>query len=120
VGRLAPPDLAGVRAQLAVLDAECRIVTTASLAGVLTVEHSPAYVASKFAALSLTEDFRRRSAVVTDSIPLGIPVADAVSTIVEELERGTFYIRTHPQFNPAITRRTEAIVAGCRPSFVLR
>lgn len=36
-------------------DKECRIINTASIAGLLTVENSPAYVASKFAALSLTE-----------------------------------------------------------------
>ncbi|TGE37023.1 SDR family NAD(P)-dependent oxidoreductase [Desulfosporosinus fructosivorans] len=36
-------------------DKECRIINTASIAGLLTVENSPAYVASKFASLSLTE-----------------------------------------------------------------
>ncbi len=36
-------------------DKECHIVDTASIAGLLVVENSPAYVASKFAALSLTE-----------------------------------------------------------------
>lgn len=34
---------------------ESHFVTTASVAGLLTVENSPAYVASKFASLSLTE-----------------------------------------------------------------
>lgn len=34
---------------------ESHFVTTASIAGLLTVENSPAYVASKFASLSLTE-----------------------------------------------------------------
>jgi len=150
-------------------DTECRIINTASIAGLLTVEHSPAYVASKFAALSLTEvldlqlqgvgakvrahvvcpavvqtdldnclrhrdrdtydpddpyyrteDFRDRFAVVVDSIPKGIPVADAVDTIIAELEKGTFYILTHPAYNPAITGRTAAIVAGARPGLVAR
>ncbi len=36
-------------------DRECRIVNTASIAGLVTVENSPAYVGSKFAAVSLTE-----------------------------------------------------------------
>jgi len=36
-------------------DRECRIVNTASIAGLVTVENSPAYVSSKFAAVSLTE-----------------------------------------------------------------
>ena len=36
-------------------DTPCRIINTASIAGLLTVENSPAYVASKFASLSLTE-----------------------------------------------------------------
>jgi len=36
-------------------DRECRVVNTASIAGLVTVENSPAYVGSKFAAVSLTE-----------------------------------------------------------------
>ena len=36
-------------------DRVCRVVNTASIAGLVTVENSPAYVASKFAAVSLTE-----------------------------------------------------------------
>jgi len=147
----------------------CRIVDTASIAGLLTVENSPAYVASKFAALSLTEvlelqlqgigsqvtahvvcpaivqtdldnclrhrdpstydahdpyyateDFRAKTAVVTGSIPLGLPVADAVETIITEMEKGTFYILTHPAYNPAITGRVAGIVGGARPGLVQR
>jgi len=150
-------------------DTECRIIDTASIAGLLTVENSPAYVASKFAALSLTEvlelqlqgvgakvrahvvcpavvrtdldnclrhrnqdaydaddpyyqseDFRSRFAVVTKSIPAGLPVADAVTTIIAEMEKGTFYILTHPVYNPAITGRTAGIIAGARPGLVVR
>lgn len=150
-------------------DTPCRVIDTASIAGLLTVENSPAYVASKFAALSLTEvldlqlqtartkvtahavcpavvqtdldhclrhrdpdsydvddpyyrteDFRTRTAVVTGSMPSGIPVADAVSTIITEMEKGTFYILTHPAYNPAITGRTAGIVAGVRPGLVSR
>ncbi|HEY0187584.1 MAG TPA: SDR family NAD(P)-dependent oxidoreductase [Cellulomonas sp.] len=150
-------------------DIPCRIVDTASIAGLLTVENSPAYVASKFAALSLTEvldlqlqgigakvtahvvcpavvqtdldhclehrdpasydpadpyyasqDYRDRFAVVTRSIPAGLPVADAVSTIVTELERGTFAILTHPAYNPAITGRTAMLVSGAHPGLVQR
>ena len=148
---------------------ECRIVNTASIAGLLTVENSPAYVASKFAALSLTEvldlqlqaegskvkahvicpaivqtdldnclrhrdpatfdaddpyyrseDYIRRFEVVTKSMPGGLPVDAAVETIISELEKGTFYILTHPLYNPAITGRTAAIVAGTRPTLVAR
>jgi NADP-dependent 3-hydroxy acid dehydrogenase YdfG len=150
-------------------DTPCRIVDTASIAGLLTVENSPAYVASKFAALSLTEvldlqlqavgskvtahavcpgvvhtdldnclrhrdpgtydaddpyykteDYRSRFAVVTQSIPVGLPVAEAVTVIIDELEKGTFYILTHPMYNPAITARTAAVVAGTRPGRVAR
>jgi NADP-dependent 3-hydroxy acid dehydrogenase YdfG len=36
-------------------DRECKVVNTASIAGLVTVENSPAYVGSKFAAVSLTE-----------------------------------------------------------------
>jgi NADP-dependent 3-hydroxy acid dehydrogenase YdfG len=150
-------------------DLPCRIVNTASIAGLLTVENSPAYVASKFAALSLTEvldlqlqdvgakltahvicpaivqtdldnclrhrdpasydanhpyyrteDFIARSEIVAKSMPTGMPVTDAVEIIVAEVEKGTFYILTHPMYNPAITGRTAAIVAGARPALVRR
>lgn len=150
-------------------DTPCRIIDTASIAGLLTVENSPAYVASKFASLSLTEvlelqlqnagskvtahvvcpaivqtdldhclrhrdpttydandpyyatdDFRAKTAVVTGSIPLGLPVADAVEAIITEMEKGTFYILTHPAYNPAITGRVAGIVAGVRPKLVVR
>ncbi|MGV8968724.1 MAG: SDR family NAD(P)-dependent oxidoreductase [Cellulomonas sp.] len=148
---------------------ECRVINTASIAGLLTVENSPAYVASKFASLSMTEvldlqlqtigskvtahvicpaiiqtdldnclrhrdpasydaddpyyrseDYIRRFEVVTKSMPGGLPVQDAVETIIDELEKGTFYILTHPAYNPAITGRTAAIVAGARPTIVAR
>ncbi|GHS89544.1 short-chain dehydrogenase [Actinomycetota bacterium] len=162
----------GIRAfvpRMIAQDTPCRIIDTASIAGLLTVENSPAYVASKFAALSLTEvlelqlqgigskvtahvvcpavvqtdldhclehrdpatydaadpyyatqDYRDRFAVVTQSIPAGLPVADAVETIITEMEKGTFYILTHPAYNPAITGRTAAVVGGVRPSLVQR
>jgi len=147
----------------------CHIINTASIAGLLTVENSPAYVASKFASLSMTEvldlqlqaagakviahvicpavvqtdldnclrhrdpasydaddpyyrteDYIRRFEVVTKSMPAGLPVDVAVETILTELEKGTFYILTHPAYNPAITGRTAAIVAGARPAIVAR
>lgn len=150
-------------------DTECHVVNTSSIAGLLTVENSPAYVASKFASLSLTEvldlqlqgvgakvtshvvcpavvqtdldnclrhrdpssydandpyyrteDYLKRFAVVTQSMPAGLPVADAVDIIISEMEKGTFYILTHPAYNPAITGRTAAIVAGVRPTLVKR
>ncbi|HEY5249084.1 MAG TPA: SDR family NAD(P)-dependent oxidoreductase [Dermatophilaceae bacterium] len=150
-------------------DTECRIVNTASIAGLLTVENSPAYVASKFAALSLTEvldlqlqaagskvrahvicpaivqtdldnclrhrdpstydaddpyyrteDYITRFEVVTKSMPAGLPVDAAVEIIITEMEKGSFYILTHPMYNPAITGRTAAIVAGTRPTLVRR
>lgn len=150
-------------------DSACRIINTASIAGLLTVENSPAYVASKFASLSMTEvldlqlqaagtkvtahvicpavvqtdldnclrhrdpatydaddpyyrteDYIRRFEVVTKSMPAGLPVDAAVETIITEMENGTFYILTHPAYNPAITGRTAAIVAGTRPTLVAR
>ena len=150
-------------------DTVCQIVNTASIAGLLTVENSPAYVASKFASLALTEvldlqlqaagakvsahvicpavvqtdldnclrhrdpatydagepyyrteDYIRRFEVVTKSIPAGLPVEAAVEIIITELEKGTFYILTHPMYNPAITGRTAAIVTGTRPTIVAR
>ncbi len=36
-------------------DTVCRVVNTASVAGLITVENTPSYVSSKFAAVSLTE-----------------------------------------------------------------
>jgi NADP-dependent 3-hydroxy acid dehydrogenase YdfG len=150
-------------------DTPCRIVDTASIAGLLTVENSPAYVASKFASLSLTEvlelqlqgigskvtahvvcpavvqtdldnclrhrdpstydvndpyysseHFTKKMAVVTGSMPYGLPVAEAVETIITEMEKGTFYILTHPAYNPAITGRVAGIVGGVRPKLVVR
>jgi len=150
-------------------DTDCAIVNTASIAGLLTVENSPAYVASKFAALSLTEvldlqlqgvdskvrahvicpaiiqtdldnclrhrdpstydvddpyyrteDYVTRFEVVTKSMPTGMPVDAAVEIIIAEMEKGSFYILTHPLYNPAITGRTAAIVAGTRPTLVRR
>ena len=150
-------------------DTPCRIINTASIAGLLTVENSPAYVASKFASLSLTEvldlqlqaagskvtahvicpavvqtdldnclrhrdpstydaddpyyktaDYLTRFEVVTKSMPAGLPVDAAVDIIIAEMEKGTFYILTHPMYNPAITGRTAAIVAGTRPTIVAR
>ena len=150
-------------------DRECRIINTASIAGLLTVENSPAYVASKFAALSLTEvldlqlqgveskvtahvicpaiiqtdldnclrhrdpstydvddpyyrtqDYVTRFELVTKSVPTGLPVDAAVEIIITEMEKGSFYILTHPLYNPAITGRTVAIVAGTRPTLVRR
>jgi NADP-dependent 3-hydroxy acid dehydrogenase YdfG len=145
-------------------------ITTASIAGLLTVENSPAYVASKFASLSLTEvlelqlqdagapvtahvvcpaivktdlmncarhrvagsfdpgdpyyrseDFQRRAHGAADEMEaVGIPVEQAVSTILEEVEKGTFYILTHPQYNPAILGRVQGIVGGVRPTKVVR
>lgn len=50
--------LNGLRAFVPRMNAQdkvCHVVDTASIAGLLVVENSPAYVASKFAALSLTE-----------------------------------------------------------------
>ena len=67
-----------------------------------------------------TDDFRAKTAVVRGSIPLGLPVADAVETIITEMEKGTFYILTHPAYNPAITGRVAGIVAGVRPGLVQR
>ena len=150
-------------------DTECRIINTASIAGLLTVENSPAYVASKFASLSMTEvldlqlqaagakvtahvicpavvqtdldnclrhrdpstydahdpyyqtlDYITRFEVVTKSMPAGLPVDAAVETIITEMEKGTFYILTHPAYNPAITGRVAAIVSGTRPTLVAR
>ena len=164
--------LHGIKAfvpKLIAQDTVCHIVNTASIAGLLTVENSPAYVASKFASLSMTEvldlqlqaagakvvahvicpavvqtdldnclrhrdpasfdaddpyyrteDYIRRFEVVTKSMPAGLPVDVAVETILTELEKGTFYILTHPAYNPAITGRTAAIVAGARPTIVAR
>lgn len=149
---------------------ESHFITTASIAGLLTVENSPSYVASKFAALSLTEvlelqlqdagspvkahaicpaivktdlmncprhrrpgtwdpddpyfgsaDFTKRLAAATMSMEqVGIPVEEAVRTIIQGVDDGTFYILTHPAYNPAIVGRTQGIVDGVRPSKVRR
>lgn len=150
-------------------DRVCHVVDTASIAGFLVVENSPAYVASKFAALSLTEvldlqlqaigskivvhavcpavvqtdldrcndyrgpqeydpadpyyataDYQKRWAVVKGSLPYGLPVAEAVGTIVDGVEAGTFAILTHPAYNPAIVGRVQSLVAGAHPALVQR
>lgn len=146
------------------------VVDTASIAGLLTVENSPAYVASKFAALGMTEvldlqlqtvgspvrahavcpavvhtdlarcnehrdqpgfdpsahpylqseDYRKRWAVVEASLPLGLPVADAVDTIVSGVEDDVFLILTHPAYNPAILGRVQLLLSGAHPQLVQR
>jgi NADP-dependent 3-hydroxy acid dehydrogenase YdfG len=150
-------------------DRPCDVVDTASIAGLLVVENSPAYVASKFAALSLTEvldlqlqqigskvrahavcpaivstelaacnayrgpddydaadpyyataDYRQRWAVVEGSLPHGMPVEQAVDTIVEGIEADSFVILTHPMYNPAITGRVASLLSGAHPSLVTR
>jgi NADP-dependent 3-hydroxy acid dehydrogenase YdfG len=162
----------GIRAFVPRMNAQdrvCHIVDTASIAGLLVVENSPAYVASKFAALSLTEvldlqlqqigskivvhavcpaivqtdldrcndyrradeydptdpyyateDYQRRWAVVSGSLPLGMPVADAVSTIVAGIEDDVFLILTHPAYNPAVSGRVAALLTGAHPTLVKR
>ncbi|MDU7484973.1 MAG: SDR family NAD(P)-dependent oxidoreductase [Cutibacterium avidum] len=150
--------------------ASSHFVTTASIASLLTVENSPAYVASKFAALSATEvlelqlqdagapvmahavcpaivrtdlldcarhrhpgsfdpgdpyyaspDFRRRAqGAAQEMATVGMPVEQAVTTILDEVEKGTFYILTHPQYNPAVLGRVQGIVNGARPTKVVR
>ncbi|HEY0117397.1 MAG TPA: SDR family NAD(P)-dependent oxidoreductase [Cellulomonas sp.] len=146
------------------------VVNTCSIAGLLTVENSPAYVASKFAALGMTEvldlqlqtvgspvrahavcpaiiqtdlahcnehrdqpgfdptaypylsseDYRRRWAVVEGSLPLGMPLADAVDTIIDGVEKDTFLILTHPAYNPAILGRVQLLLSGAHPQLVQR
>lgn len=151
-------------------DEECHFITTASIASLLTVENSPAYVASKFAALSLmevlelqlqdagskvvshaicpaiiktdllhcpehrraeswnpsdpyyaSEDFKRRaSGAVGEMATVGMPVEEAVEIILGEIEKGTFYILTHPQYAPAVVGRAKAVAGGVRPTKVQR
>ncbi|MDN6798872.1 MAG: SDR family NAD(P)-dependent oxidoreductase, partial [Propionibacterium sp.] len=146
------------------------IVDTASIAGLLTVENSPAYVASKFAALGMTEvldlqlqtthspvkahavcpavvrtdlarcnehrdqpgfdpadhpylqseDYKKRWAVVEGSLPYGLPVAEAVDTIIQGVEDDTFLILTHPAYNPAIAGRVQLLLSGAHPQLVQR
>ena len=146
------------------------LVDTASIASLLTVENSPAYVASKFAALGMTEvldlqlqaiespvsvhavcpavvqtdlarcnehrdqpgydpadhpylqsaDYKRRWAVVEGSLPLGMPVEDAVETIISGVEDDTFLILTHPAYNPAILGRVQLLLTGAHPRLVQR
>lgn len=146
------------------------VVNTASIAGLLTVENSPAYVASKFAALGMTEvldlqlqtvgspvrahavcpaivqtdlarcnehrnqpdfdpsahpylrteDYLRRWAVVEGSLPLGMPLADAVDAIIDGVENDTFLILTHPVYNAAIAGRVQLLLSGAHPQLVKR
>ena len=49
-----------------------------------------------------------------------MPVEQAVTTILDEVEKGTFYILTHPQYNPAVLGRVQGIVNGARPTKVVR
>lgn len=146
------------------------LVDTASIASLLTVENSPAYVASKFAALGMTEvldlqlqaikspvtvhavcpavvqtdlarcnehrdqpgydpadhpylqseDYKARWAVVEGSLPLGMPVEEAVETIITGVEEDTFLILTHPAYNPAILGRVQLLLSGAHPQLVQR
>ncbi|WP_182050329.1 SDR family NAD(P)-dependent oxidoreductase [Changpingibacter yushuensis] len=157
-------------ARMSAQDFPSDIVNTASIAGLLTVENSPAYVASKFAALGLTEvldlqlqgigspvrahavcpavvstdlgrcnehrnqpefnpadhpylqstDYTKRWAVVEGSLPLGMPVEDAVEVIIEGVESNTFLILTHPAYNPAIAGRVQLLLSGSHPQLVQR
>ena len=51
----------------------------------------------------------------------GVSNTEALARVViAELEKGTFYILTHPMYNPAITGRVAGIVAGTRPALVRR
>lgn len=162
----------GIRAFVPRMHAQgrpCDVVDTASIAGLLVVENSPAYVASKFAALSITEvldlqlqqigskvrahavcpaivstdlascndyrrpdeydpsdpyyateDYKQRWAVVEGSLPHGMPVEQAVETIIDAVEADTFVVLTHPMYNPAITGRVASLLSGAHPSVVTR
>jgi hypothetical protein len=45
----------------------------------------------------------------------GMAPAQVADKVVDGVRSGRFYILTHPEMNPAITRRTEAVVAGGPP-----
>ncbi len=145
-------------------DKESCVINTASLAGMVVGENLPVYVASKFAALSLTEvfdiqlqdtnskvrayaicpgivqtdlknckrhrpanltndndayyktaDFKTKDATLQESFATGITVEKAVDTIFEGIEKGTFYIMTHPEYNPLVSLRVMGILKGTRP-----
>lgn len=145
-------------------DKESCIINTASLAGMVVGENLPVYVASKFAALSLTEvfdlqlqeanpkvrayaicpgivqtdlknckkhrpanlsnpndayyqtaDYKAKESTLQESFATGMPVEKAVDTIFEGIEKGTFYIMTHPEYNPLVSLRVMSILKGSRP-----
>lgn len=64
-----------------------------------------------------TEDFKTKNTTLQNSFAAGITTEKAVATIFEEMEKGTFYIMTHPEYNPLISLRVMGILKGARPVF---
>ncbi|MCI1986140.1 MAG: SDR family NAD(P)-dependent oxidoreductase [Lactobacillus sp.] len=140
------------------------ILNVASIAGLLDTPGMPAYHASKFASVGLTEatayDLQRinadiqmhvmcpgfvqtdlyhteqhRPANYTDKndpyysseaylkgqqfakyvIVNGTPIDNIAPTVFKALEDETFYILTHPEYNPLISDRVNRIVNGGKP-----
>lgn len=140
------------------------ILNVASIAGLLDTPGMPAYHASKFASVGLTEatayDLQRigadiqmhvmcpgfvqtdlyhteqhRPADYTDTsdpyyqseaylkgqqfakyvITNGTPIDTIADTVFKALENDTFYILTHPEYNPLITDRVNRIVNNGKP-----
>lgn len=140
------------------------ILNVASIAGLLDTPGMPAYHASKFASVGLTEatayDLQRINADIqmhvmcpgfvqtnlnhTESyrperfadksdpyytspaylmgqkamdhlITSGMPIDTIADTVFKAFEDDTFYILTHPEFNPLISDRVNRIVNGGKP-----
>lgn len=64
-----------------------------------------------------SDDFKTKNSTLQGSFAAGISTEKAVATIFEEMEKGTFYIMTHPEYNPLISLRVMGILKGARPVF---
>lgn len=77
--------------------------------------HRPAALFDSGDSYYKSDDFKKKNATLQESFASGMPVEKAVSAIFEGIEKGTFYIMTHPEYNPIISLRVMGILKGTRP-----
>ncbi len=79
--------------------------------------HRPAALFDADDSYYKSDDYKTKNAALQGSFATGITTEKAVATIFEEMEKGTFYIMTHPEYNPLISLRVMGILKGTRPVF---
>lgn len=77
--------------------------------------HRPASLTNDNDAYYKTADYKAKETTLQESFASGITVEKAVDTIFEGIEKGTFYIMTHPEYNPLVSLRVMGILKGTRP-----